>query len=59
MYEALKGDLKRVEEMTRGTDSIGATVAEVSNQLCQFIAARIQLIDLLVFTERFLYCNKK
>lgn len=48
MYEALKADLRRLEEMTRGTDSIGATVAEVSCQLCQFITARIQLIELLV-----------
>ncbi|XP_043272525.1 KICSTOR subunit 2-like isoform X2 [Venturia canescens] len=45
MYESLKADLRRVEEMTRGTDTIGATVAEVSNQLCQFITARIQLIE--------------
>ncbi|XP_015110711.1 KICSTOR complex protein C12orf66 isoform X1 [Diachasma alloeum] len=44
-YECLKGDLRRVEEMTRGTNTIGATVAEVSNQLCQFISARIQLIE--------------
>lgn len=35
--------------MTRGTNSIGATVAEVSNQLCQYITAKIQLIDLLVY----------
>ncbi|XP_033184610.1 KICSTOR subunit 2 isoform X3 [Bombus vancouverensis nearcticus] len=45
VYESLKSDLKRVEEMTRGTNSIGATVAEVSNQLCQYITAKIQLID--------------
>ncbi|XP_011302965.1 UPF0536 protein C12orf66 [Fopius arisanus] len=45
IYESLKGDLRRVEEMTRGTNTIGATVAEVSNQLCQFITARIQLIE--------------
>ncbi|XP_011505303.1 PREDICTED: UPF0536 protein C12orf66-like [Ceratosolen solmsi marchali] len=45
MYESLKSDLKRVEEMTRGTNTIGATVAEISNQLCQFITARIQLIE--------------
>ncbi|XP_058809994.1 KICSTOR subunit 2-like isoform X2 [Phymastichus coffea] len=45
MYESLKADLKRVEEMTRGTNSIGATVAEISSQLCQFINARTQLID--------------
>lgn len=48
VYESLKSDLKRVEEMTRGTNSIGATVAEVSYQLCQYITAKIQLIDLLV-----------
>lgn len=45
VYESLKSDLKRLEEVTRGTNSIGATVAEVSNQLCQFITAKIQLID--------------
>ncbi|XP_067209825.1 KICSTOR subunit 2-like isoform X2 [Linepithema humile] len=45
VYESLKSDLKRLEEMTRGTNSIGATVANVSNQLCQFITARIQLIE--------------
>lgn len=45
VYESLKSDLKRVEEMTKGTNSIGATVAEVSNQLCQYITAKIQLID--------------
>lgn len=45
VYESLKSDLKRLEEMTRGTNTIGATVANVSNQLCQFITARIQLID--------------
>ncbi|CAG5107156.1 Similar to C12orf66: KICSTOR complex protein C12orf66 (Homo sapiens) [Cotesia congregata] len=45
IYEVLKGDLKRVEEMTRGTNIIGATVADVSSQLCQFITARIQLIE--------------
>ncbi|EFN81023.1 KICSTOR complex protein C12orf66 homolog isoform X2 [Harpegnathos saltator] len=45
VYESLKSDLKRLEEVTRGTNSIGATVANVSNQLCQFIMARIQLID--------------
>lgn len=45
-YESLKADLKRVEEMTRGTNATGATVAEISNQLSQFITARIQLIDL-------------
>ncbi|XP_076289593.1 KICSTOR subunit 2 isoform X1 [Lasioglossum baleicum] len=45
VYESLKSDLKRVEEMTRGTNPIGATVAEVSNQLCQYITAKIQLID--------------
>lgn len=33
--------------MTRGTNSIGATVAEVSYQLCEFITARLQLIELL------------
>ena len=48
MYESLKADLKRVEEMTRGTNMVGATVAEISNQLCQFITARIHLIDLYV-----------
>lgn len=46
MYESLKSDLKRVEEMTRGTNTVGAMVAEISNQLCQFITARIQLIEL-------------
>ncbi|XP_020277670.1 UPF0536 protein C12orf66 homolog [Pseudomyrmex gracilis] len=45
VYESLKADLKRLEEMTKGTNSIGATVASVSSQLCQFITARIQLID--------------
>ncbi|XP_015606329.1 KICSTOR complex protein C12orf66 homolog [Cephus cinctus] len=45
MYEALRADLRRLEEMTSGTNAVGATVAEVSSQLCQFIAARIQLID--------------
>ncbi|KAF7991117.1 hypothetical protein HCN44_002679 [Aphidius gifuensis] len=45
IYETLKSDLRRVEEMTRGTNTIGATVAEVSNQLCQLITARIQLIE--------------
>ncbi|XP_012526675.1 KICSTOR complex protein C12orf66 homolog [Monomorium pharaonis] len=45
VYESLKSDLKRLEEMTKGTNSIGTTVANVSNQLCQFITARIQLID--------------
>ncbi|XP_034938011.1 KICSTOR complex protein C12orf66 homolog [Chelonus insularis] len=45
IYEILKGDLKRVEDMTRGTNSSGASVAEASSQLCQFITARIQLID--------------
>ncbi|XP_031826227.1 KICSTOR subunit 2 [Nomia melanderi] len=45
VYESLKSDLKRVEEMTKGTNSIGTTVAEVSNQLCQYITAKIQLID--------------
>ncbi|KAK0182322.1 hypothetical protein PV327_000473 [Microctonus hyperodae] len=45
IYEALKSDLRRVEEMTRGTNSIGATVAEVSYQLCEFITARLQLIE--------------
>ncbi|XP_031785340.1 KICSTOR complex protein C12orf66 homolog [Nasonia vitripennis] len=45
MYESLKADLKRVEEMTRGTNAVGATVAEISYHLCQFITARIQLID--------------
>lgn len=49
VYESLKSDLKRLEEMTRGTNSIGATVANVSNQLCQFITARIQLIELSVY----------
>lgn len=49
VYESLKSDLKRLEEMTKGTNSIGATVANVSNQLCQFITARIQLIDLSVY----------
>ncbi|KAH0946151.1 hypothetical protein HN011_001491 [Eciton burchellii] len=49
VYESLKSDLKRLEEMSRGTNSIGTTVANVSNQLCQFITARIQLID---FYER-------
>lgn len=34
--------------MTRGTNVIGATVADVSSQLCQFITARIQLIELYV-----------
>lgn len=48
MYDSLRADLRRVEEMTQGTNAIGATVAEVSSQLCQFIAARIQLIDLSV-----------
>ncbi|XP_043480224.1 KICSTOR subunit 2-like [Leptopilina heterotoma] len=45
MYESLKGDLKRVEEMTKGTNAVGATVAEVSSQLCQFVTARMQLMD--------------
>lgn len=45
VYELLKSDLKRLEEVTRGTNSIEATVAEVSGQLCQFITAKIQLID--------------
>ncbi|XP_017881831.1 KICSTOR complex protein C12orf66 homolog isoform X3 [Ceratina calcarata] len=49
VYETLKSDLKRVEEMTRGTIPIGATVADVSNQLCQYITAKIQLIE---FYER-------
>jgi len=49
VYESLKSDLKRLEEMSRGTNSIGTTVANVSNQLCQFITARIQLIDLSVY----------
>lgn len=49
VYETLKSDLKRVEEMTRGTNPIGATVAEVSGQLCQYITAKIQLIE---FYER-------
>lgn len=48
MYESLKGDFKRVEEMTRGTNAVGATVAEVSSELSQFVTARIQLMDLLV-----------
>lgn len=48
VYESLKADLKRLEEVTKGTNSIGTTVENVSNQLCQFIIARIQLIDLLV-----------
>lgn len=46
MYESLKSDLKRVEEMTRGTTTVGALVAEISNQICQLITARTQLIDL-------------
>ncbi|XP_066584063.1 KICSTOR subunit 2-like isoform X1 [Prorops nasuta] len=45
VYESLKSDLRRLDEITRGTNTIGATVAEVSFQLCQFITARIQLID--------------
>ncbi|KAF7403275.1 hypothetical protein HZH68_006069 [Vespula germanica] len=45
VYESLKSDLRRLEEMTRGTNAIGAIVAEVSSQLYQFIVARIQLID--------------
>ncbi|KAI4496182.1 hypothetical protein M0802_008049 [Mischocyttarus mexicanus] len=45
VYESLKSDLRRLEEMTRGTNTIGAIVAEVSSQLYQFIGARIQLID--------------
>ncbi|KAG7200957.1 hypothetical protein KM043_003317 [Ampulex compressa] len=45
VYEALKLDLKRLEEMTRGTNTIGTIVAEVSSQLCQFVTAKIQLID--------------
>jgi len=49
VYESLKSDLKRLEEMTKGTNNIGTTVANVSNQLCQFITARIQLIDLSVY----------
>lgn len=49
VYESLKSDLKRLEEMTKGTNSIGTAVANVSSQLCQFITARIQLIDLLVY----------
>ncbi|XP_033224534.1 KICSTOR complex protein C12orf66 homolog isoform X2 [Belonocnema kinseyi] len=47
MYESLKGDLRRVEEMTRGTNAVGATVAEVSSELSEFVTARIQLMDLL------------
>lgn len=49
VYETLKSDLKRVEEATRGTNPIGATVADVSSQLCQYITAKIQLIE---FYER-------
>ncbi|XP_076238861.1 KICSTOR subunit 2 [Calliopsis andreniformis] len=45
VYESLKSDLKRLEEMTKGTNNMGAIVAEVSNQLCQYITAKIQLID--------------
>jgi hypothetical protein len=51
MYESLKADLKRLEEMTRGTNTVGATVAEISSQLCQFITARIQLIELYIFIK--------
>lgn len=50
VYESLKSDLRRLEEMTKGTNSVGTAVANVSNQLCQFITARIQLIDLLVYS---------
>lgn len=49
VYELLKSDLKRLEEVSRGTNSIEAIVTEVSSQLCQFITAKIQLID---FYER-------
>ncbi|KAL7307995.1 hypothetical protein TKK_0000083 [Trichogramma kaykai] len=45
VYESLKSDLKRVEEMTYGTNTVGGTVAEISSQICQFITARVQLID--------------
>ncbi|CAB0035947.1 unnamed protein product [Trichogramma brassicae] len=45
VYESLKSDLKRVEEMTCGTNTVGGTVAEISSQICQFITARVQLID--------------
>lgn len=48
MYESLKTDLKKLEEVTRGTNAGGATVPEVCGELCSFIGIRIQLIDLWV-----------
>ncbi|XP_046629246.1 KICSTOR subunit 2-like isoform X1 [Neodiprion virginianus] len=45
IYESSRSDLKKVEDASRGFNAIGATVAEVSGQLCQFLTARMQLID--------------
>ncbi|XP_014203567.1 KICSTOR complex protein C12orf66 homolog [Copidosoma floridanum] len=45
MYESLRVDMKRLEEMTQGSNTIGTRIAAISSQLCQFVTARIQLID--------------
>jgi predicted nuclease with RNAse H fold len=55
MYDSARSDFRRVEEMTRFTnlDRLPSTfnnemrtVTSVANELCLFLTARIELIDL-------------
>ncbi|XP_066993799.1 KICSTOR subunit 2 isoform X2 [Anabrus simplex] len=44
VYDSLRGDFHRLEEVARLSGS-DRTIMTVANQLCQFITARIELID--------------
>ncbi|KAK7873877.1 hypothetical protein R5R35_005738 [Gryllus longicercus] len=44
MYDILRGDFRRLEDVTRQSTG-DRTIMTVASQLCQFLTARIELID--------------
>lgn len=47
MYDTMRSDFRRIEECARNDRA----VSTVSSQLCQFLSARIELIDLYPLTH--------
>lgn len=52
MYDTMRSDFRRVEEFARNDRAIST----LSSQLCQFLSARIELIDLYPFISYDLPC---